>query len=46
MHANYVRPGGLSQDVPAGLLGDIATFAEGFVSRVNEIDELLTSNRV
>ncbi len=46
MHANYVRPGGVSQDLPAGLVEDIAEFANGFISRVDEIDELLTSNRI
>lgn len=46
MHANYFRPGGVSQDLPAGLLEDIAAFADGFTSRIDEIDELLTSNRI
>lgn len=46
MHANYFRPGGVSQDLPAGLLEDIATFAEGFVSRIDEIEVLLTNNRI
>jgi len=46
MHINYFRPGGVSQDLPAGLLNDIAAFADGFVSRINEIDELLSINRI
>ena len=46
MHANYFRPGGVSQDLPAGLIEDIAEFANGFVSRIDEIDELLSSNRI
>jgi len=46
MHANYFRPGGVTNDLPAGLLEDIASFADGFVSRIDEIDELLTSNRI
>jgi len=46
MHANYFRPGGVAQDLPAGLLEDIAAFAEGFVSRIDEVDELLSANRV
>jgi NADH-quinone oxidoreductase subunit D len=45
MHANYFRPGGVAQDLPMGLVDDIAEFAEGFVSRVDEIDTLLTNNR-
>lgn len=46
MHAAYIRPGGVSQDVPAGLLSDIHIFIEQFGSRVDEIEELLTENRI
>lgn len=46
MHAAYVRPGGVSQDIPAGLLSDISSFLEQFGSRVDEIEELLTDNRI
>jgi NADH:ubiquinone oxidoreductase subunit D len=46
MHINYFRPGGVSQDLPAGLLDDIAEFADGFISRINEIAELLDANRI
>jgi len=46
MHANYIRPGGVAQDLPAGLLEDIQLFADGFTSRIDEIDELLSSNRI
>jgi NADH:ubiquinone oxidoreductase subunit D len=46
MHANYFRPGGVSQDLPAGLIEDITEFVNGFTSRIDEIDELLTSNRI
>src|SRR6202046_1761671 len=46
MHANYFRPGGVSQDLPVGLVEDISDFVNGFTSRVDEIDELLTSNRI
>lgn len=46
LHANYVRPGGVSQDLGAGLLEDIHTFLIGFTSRVREMDELLTMNRI
>jgi len=46
MHANYIRPGGVAQDLPAGLLSDIAEFADGFTGRINEVDELLTANRI
>lgn len=46
MHANYIRPGGLSADIPLGLLQDIYSFAEQFSSRIDEIDLLLTNNRI
>jgi len=46
MHANFFRPGGVAQDLPAGLLNDISVFVEGFNSRIQEIHELLTANRI
>src|SRR5690349_23572177 len=46
MHANYIRPGGLSQDLPVGLLEDISNFVLQFPKRLNEIEELLTNNRI
>lgn len=46
MHAAYIRPGGVSQDVPLGLLDDIHAFINQFGSRVDEIEELLTENRI
>lgn len=46
MHAAYIRPGGVSQDLPAGLCDDIYKFTLQFGSRLNEIEELLTNNRI
>jgi NADH dehydrogenase (ubiquinone) Fe-S protein 2 len=46
MHAAYFRPGGVSQDLPLGLLKDLYTFCIQFNDRVNEIEELLTNNRI
>jgi NADH dehydrogenase (ubiquinone) Fe-S protein 2 len=46
MHANYIRPGGVSQDIPIGLLSDIYEFTSQFSSRIDEIEELLTENRI
>jgi len=46
MHASYIRPGGLAQDIPLGLCDDIFTFVCQFTQRLNEIEELLSSNRV
>lgn len=46
MHAAYVRPGGVSQDLPLGLLDDIHRWSVQFSSRVDETEELLTSNPI
>lgn len=46
MHANYIRPGGVAQDLPIGLLKDILIFCRQFSDRLNEIEELLTGNRI
>ena len=46
MHAAYIRPGGVSQDIPVGLLNDIYIFAEQFSTRIDEMEEMLTSNRI
>lgn len=46
MHACYFRPGGVSQDVPLGLLDDIFIFVEQFRSRVDELEDLLCNNRI
>jgi len=46
MHANYIRTGGVSQDLSPNLLDDIFTFIQGFKSRVDEMECLLTSSRI
>jgi len=46
MHAAYIRPGGVQSDLPIGLLQDIFIFCDQFSSRINEIEELLTNNRI
>jgi NADH dehydrogenase (ubiquinone) Fe-S protein 2 len=46
MHASYIRPGGISLDLPVGLLGDIYLFQKQFESRIDEIEALLTQNRI
>lgn len=46
MHANYIRPGGVSQDLPVGLLDDIYKFIKQFSCRIDEMEELLTNNRI
>lgn len=46
MHASYIRPGGLSQDLPFSLLNEIYNFCRHFEYRIKEIEELLTNNRI
>src|ERR1700723_337606 len=45
-HANYFRPGGVAKDLPAGLEQRIAEWAETFPKFVDELEELLTGNRI
>jgi NADH dehydrogenase (ubiquinone) Fe-S protein 2 len=44
MHAAYIRPGGVSIDLPLGLLDDIYVFLKQYQSRIDELEELLTTN--
>lgn len=46
LHSAYVRPGGVSQDLPVGLLDDIYMWATQFGDRIDETEELLTDNRI
>lgn len=46
MHAAYIRPGGVALDLPVGTLADIYLFARQFNDRANEMEELLTANRI
>jgi len=46
MHAAYFRPGGVHTDLPKGLLSDIYLFKEQFKTRLLEIEEMLTENRI
>lgn len=46
MHAAYIRPGGVALDLPQGTLNDIYLFARQFNDRLNEMEELLTGNRI
>jgi NADH dehydrogenase (ubiquinone) Fe-S protein 2 len=45
-HAAYIRPGGVSQDLPNGILEDIFSFCKQFVIRINEIYDILSLNRI
>lgn len=46
MHAAYIRPGGVHQDLPDGLLEEIADFAENFSKYIDDLESLLTENRI
>jgi NADH dehydrogenase (ubiquinone) Fe-S protein 2 len=46
LHAAYIRPGGVAQDLPLGLSEDIYRFARQFASRIDEMEEMLTGNRI
>ena len=46
MHAAYFRPGGVHQDLPDQLIEDIGNWIDPFLKTVDDIDELLTGNRI
>lgn len=46
MHAAYIRPGGVHQDLPDGLLEEIADFAAKFPKYIDDLESLLTENRI
>lgn len=46
MHAAYLRPGGVHQDLPAGLLQDIQVFNDAFPKVLDDIEGLVTNNRI
>ncbi|RME68685.1 MAG: NADH dehydrogenase (quinone) subunit D [Verrucomicrobia bacterium] len=43
---SYTRIGGLARDIPEGWLGRVARFCDGVLPVVDEIDALLTRNRI
>ena len=46
MHANYFRPGGVHQDLPEALISDIYAWCEQFPEKLQDIETLLTENRI
>ncbi|MFT5540301.1 MAG: NADH-quinone oxidoreductase subunit D [Alphaproteobacteria bacterium] len=46
LHAAYFRPGGVHLDLPAGLTDDILTFCDGFEPHLDDVESLLTENRI
>lgn len=45
-HAAYFRPGGVAQDLPCGLVEDIHAFCTQFPKKLDDIEGLLTENRI
>ena len=46
MHAAYVRPGGIHQDLPQKLIDDIGHFCDTHPKVLDDIETLLTNNRI
>ncbi|MGA8885857.1 MAG: NADH-quinone oxidoreductase subunit D [Pseudolabrys sp.] len=46
MHAAYFRPGGVHQDLTPKLVDDIHAFCDPFLTVVDDLDALLTGNRI
>jgi NADH-quinone oxidoreductase subunit D len=46
MHAAYFRPGGVHQDLPEQLVEDIGKWIDPFLKTVDDLDLLLTENRI
>ena len=46
LHANYFRTGGVHQDLPMGLAEDILKFCESFPKIIDDLENLLTDNRI
>lgn len=46
MHASYIRPGGIASDLPKGLMKDIGHFIKSFHDKIDDIETVLTENRI
>jgi len=46
LHANYFRPGGVHKDLPRGLSDDIYEFCNNFPKIIDDLETLLTDNRI
>ncbi len=46
LHSNYYRPGGVNRDLPVGLDERIAAWAETFPKFIDDLEQLLTANRI
>ena len=46
LHANYFRPAGVHKDLPRGLSDDIISFCNTFPKVIDDLETLLTDNRI
>jgi NADH-quinone oxidoreductase subunit D len=46
LHANYIRPGGVHQDLPSDLIDDIGRWCEAFPARLKDLEALFIDNRI
>ena len=46
LHAAYIRPGGVHQDMPKGMDNDIRSWCHNFPNIINDVETLLTDNRI
>ncbi|KAH0550028.1 NADH-ubiquinone oxidoreductase 49 kDa subunit [Cotesia glomerata] len=46
MHAAYVRPGGVSQDLPLGIMDDIYQWAAQYGAQIDQVEDLLSRNAI
>ncbi len=46
LHSAYFRPGGVHRDLPEGLTDDILSFVERFPAMIDDVENLLTENRI
>ncbi|MEK9647329.1 MAG: NADH-quinone oxidoreductase subunit D [Alphaproteobacteria bacterium] len=46
LHSAYFRPGGVHRDLPAGMLDDILAFCDSYPAMIDDIESLLTENRI
>ena len=46
LHMAYFRPGGVAQDIPQELLDDIGKWADEYPQMIDDLESLLTENRI
>lgn len=46
IHSAYIRPGGVHQDIPAGMEEEILEFCDGYEKILDDVETLVTENRI